>query len=327
VNKLSKWFLCGGIALALASCQTTNSEGGSATRDTGGESYIALESNSGLVLSSRNAEGIRNPGGLVQVAAAIVAFDWSEAAGTPLSALAVVPQSVVPLASANPMGLQPGDQIEVRNALYSMLMGSDAAAAETVAYFVGTRLLQQRGGLKSPQDEFLREMTRLSRALGMTRTVFASSHGYENQSRSSASDLARLTVHAMRKSGLAFFVKQKQRTIGFQRAGQPLKFRLQNSNALLGRESIIGLKVDSSVLGGSTGLFCSNRKPIVEKLGDGRARVTPQQLVVVALASPQRDGRALALIQSGWARYEQLKAEMQFNSALPRERLLVPALQ
>ncbi|MEM9080523.1 MAG: serine hydrolase [Verrucomicrobiota bacterium] len=321
-------FLCCCLIISQ-SCGPTGGVGGSAASDTGGEAYVVVEAHSGRVLGGFNARGSRSVASLTKVATAMVVFDWAEATGTSLNTLAVVPPEAAYLGGSNPMGMQPGDQIQLRDGLYSMLLGSDNVAAQTLATHVGTMLAQRRGRLGEPVKIFVGEMNSLARALGMTRTQFYNAHGMEltgQLGRSSAEDMARLGIHAMRNSGFAFYVKQRSRAIGYLRGGQRVAFRVQNTHPMLGQLGINGIKEGQTPEAGPCLMVSADQSALVERLPDGRSRVTPRRLIAVILKSPNREGRANELIQTGWGRYEALSVPGAIAVTQPQEILSVPRL-
>ncbi|MBK1834924.1 D-alanyl-D-alanine carboxypeptidase family protein [Roseibacillus ishigakijimensis] len=317
------------LAVALIGCMVIScvgpSGGGGGGPDSGGEAYLVVEAHSGKVVTSRNATATRSVASLSQVATAVVAFDWSSATGNSLAQQAIVPPDVVSIPGPNPMGLLPGDQIALRDALYSMLMGSDTAAAQTVAAFIGHELQQRRGVYGSVSETFVAEMNQLAGALGMSRTRFVNAHGSDGGV-STAEDMARLAIYAMRHPGMAFYTKQKSRQIGFRRAGQSISFRVQNTNQLVGTQGINGLKAGQTPRSGPCLLISAERKPLVEKLPDGQARITPRRMIVVVLNSVDREGRALGLLNAGWAGYDQWLSYGGVASGQPQEILSVPEL-
>lgn len=313
-------------ALVLASCVGPGGAVGGGP-DSGGEAFIAVEAHSGKIVTAQNATALRSVASLSQVATAVVTFDWATATGSSLAQQAIVPPDVVTITGPNPMGLQPGDQIAVRDALYSMLMGSDTASAQTIAAFVGNQLQQQRGrGYGSVTGTFVDEMNQLARALGMNRTRFANAHGSDGGT-STAEDMAKLAIYAMRHPGMAFYTKQKSRRIGFSRAGQPISFQVSNTNRLVGQQGINGLKAGQTPLSGPCIMISAERKPLVEKLPGGKANVTPRRMIVIVLNSGQREGRALGLLNVGWAGYDQWRALGPAVLNQPQEILSVPKLQ
>lgn len=136
-----------------------------------GPSYIAIEANSGKLLFSSNAEAKRPVASLSQVATAMVTLDWVARTRLPLDTFIAVPQEAFGLRAGNPMDLQPGDRLTLRDALYSTLLGSDNVSALTIASFVGRDLVSRRGG-GSPIAAFVTEMNNLARSLRMAKTRF-----------------------------------------------------------------------------------------------------------------------------------------------------------
>lgn len=318
--------LAGLFALLATSCTGPGTAVGGGP-DSGGEAYLAVEAHSGKIVASHNSTAKRSVASLTQVATAVVTFDWATATGSSLAQQAIVPPDVVSLTGPNPMGLQPGDQIALRDALYSMLMGSDTASAQTVAAFVGNQVQQSRGrGYGSVTGTFVGEMNQLASALGMNRTRFVNAHGSDGGT-STAQDMAKLAIYAMRHPGMAFYTKQKTRRIGFSRAGQAISFNVSNTNQLVGQQGINGLKAGQTQLSGPCLMISAERKSLVEKLPDGKSKITPRRMIVVVLNSSQREGRALGLLGAGWTTYDQWK---QLGPAVvnqPQEILSVPQLQ
>ena len=224
------------------------------------------------------------------------------------------------------MGLKPGDRISLRNALYSALMGSDNSAAQSIAHHVGFALQQARGKSGDPVKAFVAEMNILAGELEMRRTRFSTPHGlYVQRSKgySTAADMARLCIYAMRNPGFAFFVKQKSRALSFKHGEVTKAFRVQNTNKLLGRIQINGIKTGMTRAAGQCLAASSELRPIVEKLPDGATRLTPRRLVCIVLGSPDRFGQTEALVERGWNLYNQwVQSGAVVNSV--SERLVVP---
>lgn len=292
------------------------------------EAFFVVEANSGRILLAQDALERKPVASLTKIATSLVVLDWAEATKTDLGTIALVPQSVITLGGSNPMGLRPGDQITIRNALYSALLGSDNASAETLAHHVGAALLRVRGKSADPVEVFVREMNVLAKRLGMHKTRFGNAHGMDNDGKrglSTATDMARLCIYAMRKPGFAFFVKQKSRKIEFQQAGQVRGFNVQNTNQLLGELDINGIKTGMTALSGQCLATSSERQPIVRKLADGRSRLTPRRLICVVLGSRDRFGRTRSLVAKGWGYFDQWMEKGSVVVDPEREMLRVPS--
>ena len=272
-----------------------------------GESYIAVEANSGKIVLELDADQKRPVASLTKIAAAMVVLDWAELSGTKMGQIAVVPAGAATIGGSNPMGLMPGDQIALREAMYSMLLGSDNAAALTLATHVGRSIQAQSRVGGDPVDAFVKEMNNLARVLGMSKTRFVNPHGMDGSGRkgmSTARDMARLCIYAMRDTGFQFYVKQKVRSISSSRAGQSRGFKVNNTHKLLGTAGISGIKTGTSQLAGACAATSSEKKPIVKKSETGGTKLTPRRMIVVALGSADRYGRTKGLLSQGWGLYE-----------------------
>lgn len=272
------------------------------------ESVMVVEAFSGKVLVAANASEKRPIASLTKIATGAVAVDWANATGADISKLQIiVPQNVTLVGGPNPMNLQPGDQLSMRDALYSALLGSDNLAALTVADHVGRELLIRRGKKGDPVAEFVGEMNRLAKGLGMARTRFANPHGLERpgaKAFSTAADVARLSIYAMRRNAFSFIVRQTDRQIAVQGASGSRSYRIRNSNELAGEPGILGVKTGTTAAAGPCVSVCMERDPVVRTKADGSKGATPRRLIVVVLNSPDRFNRARGLIRQGWAVYD-----------------------
>ena len=136
--------------------------------------------------------------------------------------------------------------------------------------------------------------------------------------------MARLCIYAMRDPGFAFFVKQKSRNLSFEHEGITRRFKVENTNKLLGQHNINGIKTGMTRLAGQCLATSSELQPLVEKLPDGATRLTPRILVCVVLGSQDRFGRTEDLVKQGWALDEQWVQEGALIKNPASERLVVP---
>lgn len=294
------------------------------------ESYLVMEAHTGRVLLAASPEQKRPVASLTKVATAKVVLDWAKASGTSLATQAIVPQSAFAFGGANPLGLRAGDKVALRDAIYSALLGSDNIAAHTLADFVGRQLLARRQRTGDPQRAFVSEMNNLAKSLGMRRTRFANAHGLELPSQrgySTASDMARLCVYAMRDTGFAFYVKQKSRTVAVHSINGVRRFKVANTNKLLGVNGINGIKTGLTTAAGQCLAVNSHRKPLVKKLGDGKSQIRHRDLVVVVLGSADRFGRTRQLVTQAWPIYDNWAAQGYPVSKKGKELIVVPKLR
>lgn len=292
------------------------------------ESVMVVEAHSGRILIASNAAEKRPVASLAKIATGAVAVDWALASGTDLGKVSLVaPQTIAMVGGPNPMNLQPGDRLTLRDALYSALLGSDNLAALSVADHIGREMLQRRGKSGDPVAEFVAEMNRLAKTLGMTRTRFANPHGLDRKGvrhYSTAADMARLSIYAMRRNAFNFIVRQPDRQVMVTGLSGLRSYRVRNTNELIGREGILGVKTGTTQAAGPCLATCMDREPLVREKPDGTKGVTPRRLIVVVLNSPDRFNRTLGLLSQGWAVYDAWLAAGAPIDKRSRELLSVP---
>ncbi len=274
-----------------------------------GEAYMVVEANSGKVLMAANS-GVQRPiASLTKIATAVITVDWADATGADLTKIiATVPPAALAFGGANPLSLQAGDRLTLRDALYSAMLGSDNIAATTIADHVGREMLRARGKEGDGVAAFVNEMNELAKALGMSKTRFANPHGLELPKQklySTAADVARLSIYAMRKSGITFVVRQKERQISVTGAdGGKREYKVRNTNEMIGEPNILGLKTGTTTPAGACLSISAERDNLVRELPNGDKKVTPRRLIVVVLNNADRFNRARGLIPAGWAKYD-----------------------
>lgn len=268
-------------------------------------SYVVVDTHDKKVVLSHNADAKRPVASLTKIATGVVVLDSIAAAHGSLDEPLTIPNTVQALGTSA-LGLQPGDQMSIRDALYCALMGSDNFAAEALAQHVGAKIMQMTGQGGSGFGAFVAQMNALAAKLGMTRTKFTNPHGLEIGSPgiSTAADMARLSMHAINKGDFNFFVSQTQRKISFQSMGAPKTFIVRNTNELLGRDRIDGVKTGTTNLAGPCLVISAPRPATVVKQADGSTLVVPHRLVVVELGASDRFNQAQQLLSQGWAAYD-----------------------
>ncbi len=271
-------------------------------------SYLVADHHTGKILGKKDAERKLPVASLTKIATGCVVLDWAKATGTNLSQVLTVPPHAVQLGGANPLKLQQGDRLTLRDSLYSTLMASDNVAAEALAYHVGIDLLRRRGKQGDPTKEFVREMNALAGKLRMARTRFLNAHGLDHAMRkrpySTAADMARLARYAMDKGDFLFYVSQKSRKISLTRFGQKLTFGLKNTNKLIGQKRIDGVKTGQTTAAGPCLILSATRPNRVTKMPDGSSRVQKQRLTVIVLGAQDRFGASKQLLDWGWREYD-----------------------
>lgn len=272
--------------------------------------HVVIDSNTGFVLAGSNLNRKLQPASLVKVASAMVALDWLSASGRKSSELVGVPPYALSHGGANPTGLNAGDTASLRDLLYASLMASDNSAITAIAVHVGKDLLARGGQGRDPMDAFVFQMNQLAAKLGMRSTRFTNAHGLDHTGDrpvSTVADLARLGRYADASEAFRFYVTQKTRDITVYSAGQSRDITLSNTNELIGRAGIDGIKTGMTSRSGGCLILSSSRPPESRQQGD-TVFLTPRRLVVVLLGSDDRFSDGLGLVQQGWGLHEQWSA-------------------
>ncbi len=270
--------------------------------------YIVADHKSGHILAASHAQDKLQVASLTKIATAVVVLDWVRLGGHTLDETAPVPATAFTEGVNNPMNLQAGDDLTLRDLLYAALLQSDNVAADTLAAFVGRALPGDPAVL--PEARFVGQMNALARKLHMDHTRFLNPTGLDTKDKpySTAYDMARLTRKALDKADFVFFIGQKERRIAIHHAsGGASDYLLRNTNELLGIDNVDGGKTGQTTRAGSCLMVTSNRTPIVWQEGTVSYKTT-RRLVIIVLGSPDRFREASHLIDRGTNLYDQWMA-------------------
>lgn len=282
-------------------------------------SYVVLDAYDQHPVLAWGANQRRPVASLTKIATAVVALDILNRGGIDAGEMMTVPPQVTLLGGPGPAVLQPGDRLSVRDGLYAAMVGSDNYAAETVAFHLGQRLMASGIG-SNPMAAFVAQMNALCRKVGLNSTRFANAHGLDLDGRSgysTAADMAKLTAHALVVPGFSFYCSQPTRRITIDRAGQRLGVSIRNTNELLGRGGIDGVKTGTTEAAGQCLIITAPRPSTVVKRPDGSTVVTQHRLIVVVLGATERFGQAWQLLNDGWAGYFQWRAQSASSLTVP----------
>ncbi len=279
------------------------------------QAYIIVDSQTGYILAEQNANDKRQIGSLTKIATACVVLDWAEHRGGDLNKTVMIPPEAFAGTLENNIGFRPGDVITLRDLLYAALVQSDNIAAYTLARNVGADLEgaapPQNSSNIAPTDFFVTQMNALARQVKMERTRFVNPHGVDQNVRpmpfSTAADIARLTRYAMNKASFRFYVSQKERAISFQSGGRQRRYLLRNTNELLGREGVDGVKTGTTPRAGECLVLSATRESEIIKQANA-VTIFPRHIVVVILGSTSRFAEGAQLLAQGWQLYDQWAA-------------------
>ncbi len=265
------------------------------------ESYVIVDELTGYVLASKDRDDKRQIASLTKVATAMVVLDWAKLNSAELGQMVAIPTDVMAVGGVNPTGFQPGDMVSLRDLLYAALMSSDNIAAHTLAFHVGRRLPNPQK--LAPEQNFVAHMNGLAEKLQMTRTRFMNPSGLDNLEgglpHSTAEDLARLTRYAFKKPSFQFYVSQKRRDIQLNRGGQMVVVTLQNTNPLLDRDGVDGVKTGRTAKAGDCIILSADRVAESHQEGD-QLTVIPRRVIVVLLGVSDRSSEGAAMMQKAW---------------------------
>jgi len=279
------------------------------------QASIIVDAKTGYVLQAKEPRAKRQIGSLTKIVTASVVLDWSEHKGGDLNQMVAIPPEAFVGVSENTVGFQPGDRVSLRDLLYASLVQSDNAAAYTLAYAVGSQLGAvapvASGAKVGPVDIFVGQMNALAKQLNMERSRFVNPSGIDDRVRpipySTAEDMARVTRYAMNKASFRFYVSQAERQISFERGGKKIDHVVKNTNELLGREGIDGVKTGTTARAGDCLILAAERQPEVVQQG-ANTQVFPRRLIIVILGSTNRFGEGEQMVAGGWQLYDQWAA-------------------
>ena len=279
------------------------------------QAYAIVDFKTQRVLDSINGNEQRQVASLTKIAAAMVVIDWLETSQQPPTSMAFVPRGAFEFGGPNPLGFFAGDSVSVRDLLYAALLQSDNIAAYTLAEYVGERLIREgrvtitgKKGPLTPQEVFVRQMNALAVSLEMFNTLFSNPHGLDHMKGkppySTAEDMARMAIYAIKRPAFHFKVSQQQREITINRYyGQVEIQLLKNTNTLLGEEGIDGIKTGLTSLAGGCLALSAEKPPITWKHREKHFRID-RRLVVILLGSTNRFNDGLRLMQWGWVKHK-----------------------
>jgi len=289
--------------------------------------YVTCDALSSVSFYEKGSQLKFAPGGFSKIAAVAVTLDWVEKTGTSMSQVAVVPLHPMGQQLRNPMGLVAGDRIQLRDAIYSALLGDDDVAAVTIASHVGRNLVQARRKAANPEQEFVQEMNHLAAMLGMKSTRFESPEGLllakNRDGRTTGRDLALLAAYAMNKPSFRFFVTQDSRSISVDRVGGAKRFKVTNANRLVGRNGVDGVMANVRTGLGGAALVSAKKAPDVRQSAEtGESVVYLKRIVAVVVGSTDPLGVAPPMMNRTWSEWEVWHAG---GRKTPAERVIRPA--
>jgi D-alanyl-D-alanine carboxypeptidase len=163
-----------------------------------GRATAVIEQPCGVLLYEYSGTLTLPPASLTKIVTALVAVDWTD-----LSEIVTVEIDGPALSletDSTVMGIEPGDELTVKDLIYGLLLRSGTDAALEIARHVG-----------GDEDAFVDLMNDKVAELGLVDTRFTNPHGLDNPVLySSAIDMARLGAELLRNADLAEVVATRQ---------------------------------------------------------------------------------------------------------------------
>jgi D-alanyl-D-alanine carboxypeptidase len=230
---------------------------------------IVVDTNSGKLLDATNPDSPRHPASLTKIMTLYVLFEQLNAGKLRLDSRLTVSAHAA-AQEPSKLGLEPGQTIEVEDAIKAIVTKSANDIAVVVAEAIG-----------GTEEEFARIMTRKAHALGMTHTTYVNASGLPNDAQiTTARDLA-LLARAIQDDFPKYY--RYFSTLTFQYHGMSIR----NHNHLLGRvEGVDGIK---------TGYTRASGFNLVSSVHRGDRRIVAVVLGGTSIGA--RDARMRSLIE------------------------------
>ena len=239
------------------------------------EAAVLADLDTGQVLFARKPNERRPIASLTKIMTALLVGERTE----PTDVVTVSDEAASGrLAGISSLGLVPGERIRVNELLYALLLQSANDAAVALAEHVSGSV-----------DAFVNDMNARAERLGLSRTMFASPNGLDDDGHSSAGDLVRLTRAAYRSRGFASVVATRFHTV--TSLDEPQRI-VQNRNVLLWLyPGAIGVKTGFTTPAGFCVVATAEREDM--------------RLIAVVLGEPSEPfSDAAALLNYGFAAFD-----------------------
>src|SRR5258705_13720521 len=188
-------------------------------------SSIIVDGNSGAVLTSNSPDNLRHPASLTKIMTLYLLFERLEAGKMKLNSSMPVSERASVQAPTK-LGLRPGQNLEVEDAIRGLVTKSANDAAVVVAEAIA-----------GTEDDFAALMTSKARALGMNRTTYRNASGLPNDEQITTARDQALLGRAIQERFPRYY--RYFSTPSFTYRGEAMR----NHNRLLGRvEGVDGIK-------------------------------------------------------------------------------------
>lgn len=278
--------LLAAFTAAVCLCSATVTAPPCQMPDISAECAVVVERQTGRVIAAKNAARRASMASTTKIMTALLLCE----SGRLDEEITVTDQMV--RVEGSSMGLLPGDRVHLRDLLYGMMLASGNDAANTTAIVLGGSI-----------EGFAELMNGKAAELGMTDTHFVTPSGLDDDEHySTALDMAKLTVYAMKNADFAAAVGSRSATLEY--GNPPYRRTLTNHNKLLGSyEGICGVKTGFTKKSGRCLVSCAER--------DGVG------VIAVTLRAPNDWNDHRAMLDLGFAALQKQAAEAPKLPDLP----------
>ena len=212
------------------------------------ERAIVVDTN-GTVYFERNADDAACIASVTKIMTGVVALDAVASGLTSLDSTITVSADAAAVGESS-AGLQEGDTMTLKTALYALLVPSGNDAAIAIAESVGAALLRSSGTASGDSDvkAFVAQMNATAQKLGCTNTVYENPHGldfdqYNGNLHSTAADQAKVVAYAMTNQTFRSVVGGGSTTITVKRGGSSADVFLETTDGFFDiNDDAIGVK-------------------------------------------------------------------------------------
>lgn len=266
------------LLTGLMTCLTLSSTALAATPEPpqiSAQAAYVMDADTGDELYAKNPDQRMYPGSTTKIMTAILGVELGKAQGQLDQQINITQDSLNLESDASVLGLQPGDQVTLRNAMKGMMIVSGCDVAVDVAETV-----------MPTQWQFVQAMNDKAVALGATSTHFVNPHGLPDYDHyTTARDLAKIAAYGMKLPEFRDFVKDSSWDMPINGGYQ----HVNSTNYFLssGFPGANGIKTGTTNMGGACLVTSATQ--------DGRT------IVATILNSDDRFGDAQRLMAYGFA--------------------------
>ncbi len=273
------------ILTALAAFMTASS---AVFAETAGQPSVyadaayVIDADTGSELYAKNPDQTMYPGSTTKIMTAVLGIELGKAQGQLDQPIKITQDSLQLESDASVLGLYPGDQVTLRNAMTGMMIVSGCDAAVDVAETV-----------TPSESAFVQKMNEKAAALGAVHTHFVNPHGLPDTNHyTTARDLTKIAAYAMTLPEFRDMVKHSEYDMPYINGGSK---HCTSTNYFLtsGFAGANGIKTGTTNAGGP----CL----VVSATQDGRT------VIATILNSSDRFGDAQTLMKYGFSALKPLE--------------------